>query len=201
MISATNVGTQGAANVGETRAPEDVDVSQMTREELIAHNLKVMEAHFHNENPESIDRAIALYAPDIVWEAPNRGQVYTDPAQVREAYLAIFRTVRFNRTITLRRFATENFGFDDQLCDMTVIGDEMPNLGFEPGDRISMRLIHCFEMKDGKIAREIAYEMARPYGGPTDFDSIPPGSTVKEFPAGPHFSELAPVHFGNDGKC
>jgi hypothetical protein len=45
--------------------------------------------------------------------------------------------------------------------------DEMPNLGFKPGDRISMRLVHS-SMNDGKIAREIAYEMARPYGGPTD---------------------------------
>lgn len=200
MISAANVGTQAAADAGEARAPEDVDVSQMTREELIARNLEVIEAHFHNENPESIDKALALYAADIVWEAPNRGQVYTDPARVREAYMAIFRTVHFNRTITLRRFATENFVFDDQLCDMTVVGDEMPNLGFEPGDRISMRLVHCFEMKDGKIAREIAYEMSRPYGGPADFDSIPPGSTVVEFPEGPHFSELTPVRFDNDGK-
>jgi hypothetical protein len=63
-----------------------------------------------------------------------------------------------------------------------------------------MRLVHCFEMKDGKIAREIAYEMSRSYGGPTDVDSIPSGSTVTDFPEGPHFSELAPAHFDNDGK-
>src|SRR3954447_3914903 len=182
MISAVNGGMQGADNVGEARAPEGVDVSQMRREELVAHNLKVIEAHFHNENPESIDKALTLYAPDMVWEGPNRGQVYTDPARVREAYMAIFRTVHFNRTITLRRFATEDFVFDDQLCDMTVVGDEMPNLGFKPGKRISMRLVHCFEMKDGKIAREIAYEMSRPYGGPTDFDSIPQASPVVDFP-------------------
>jgi hypothetical protein len=135
----------------------------------------------------------------MVWEGLSRGQVHTDPARVREAYLAIFRTVHFNRTIRLRRFATEDFVFDDQLCDMTVVGDEMPNLGFRPGDRISMRLVHCFEMRDGKIAREIAYEMARPYGGATDLDSIPPGSVVTEFAEGPHSSEPAPVRFGSSG--
>jgi hypothetical protein len=167
----------------------DIDVSTMTPEELAAHNLKVVEAHFHNENPESIDKAIALYGPDVVWEAPNRGQVYTDPKIVKEAYLAIFRTVHFNRAVTLRRFATENFVFDDQLCDLTVVGDEMPNLGFKPGDRISMRLVHCFEMKDGKIAREIAYEMSRPHGGPADFDAIPEGAVVEEFPDGPHYGQ------------
>jgi hypothetical protein len=42
----------------------DVDVSNMSKEELIAHNLKVVQAHFHNETPESVDKAIALYAPN-----------------------------------------------------------------------------------------------------------------------------------------
>lgn len=149
--------------------------------ELVAHNLKVVEAHFHNENPESIDEALAVYGPDIVWEAPNRGQVYTDVDTVRDAYLAIFRTVRFNRATTLRRFATADYVFDDQLCDLTVVGDEMPNLGFSKGDRISMRLVHIFEMRDGKIAREIAYEMSRPFGGPTDRDVIPEGAVTVDY--------------------
>ncbi len=167
----------------------DVDVSGMTREELIAHNIKVVEAHFHNETPDLVDKAIALYATDIVWEAPARGLVYTDPAQVKDAYLGIYRTVHFNKATTLRRFATEDFVFDDQVIDMTVVGEEMPNLGFEPGDRISMRLVHCFEMKDGRIAREIAYEISRPFGGPKDVDSIPEGSVSEDFPNGPHFGQ------------
>jgi hypothetical protein len=80
----------------------DVDVSNMSKEELIAHNLKVVQAHFHNETPESVDKAIALYAPNIVWEAPFRGQLHTDPDDVKDAYMAIFRTVRYNKTTTLR---------------------------------------------------------------------------------------------------
>src|SRR3954469_15908693 len=52
---------KGASMTQAASAPltEDIDVSEMTREELIAHNLKVVEAHFHNENPGSIDKAIA----------------------------------------------------------------------------------------------------------------------------------------------
>jgi hypothetical protein len=161
-----------------------LDVSGLTRDQLIEHNLRVVEAHFHNENPDDVDKAIALYGPGAVWEAPFRGQVYTDPADVKAAYLAIFRTVRFNRTTTLRRFATERFVFDDQIADLTVVGDGMPNLGFKPGDRISMRLVHCFELENGKIVREIAYEMSREYHGPRDHDSIPAGAVVTEFPGG-----------------
>ncbi len=167
----------------------DVDTSTMTREELVAHNLRVVEAHFHNENPDDVDKAIALYGPTIVWEAPVRGQVYTDPQEVKKAYLDIFRTVSFNRTTTLRRFATERFVFDDQIADLTVIGDGMPNLGFRPGDRISMRLVHCFEMDGGKIVREIAYEISREHHGPTDHDAIPPGAVVTEYPGGPHHGQ------------
>ncbi|MDF3312820.1 nuclear transport factor 2 family protein [Rhodococcus sp. T2V] len=168
---------------------EFFDVSGFTRDELIAHNLKVVEAHFHNEAPETIDQAIALYGPDIVWEAPARGMIYTDPAEVRDSYMAIFRTVHFNKTTSLRRFATEHFVFDDQIADLTVVGDEMPNLGFKPGDRISMRLVHCFEMKDGKIAREIAYEISREYHGPLDNDDVPDDASVEVFPDGPHYGQ------------
>jgi hypothetical protein len=166
-----------------------IDVSRMNREELIAHNLKVVEAHFHNETPESVEKAIALYAPSIVWEAPFRGQVYTDTRDVKDAYMAIFKTVRYNKTTTLRRYATETFVFDDQIADLTVVGDQMPNLGFQEGDRISMRLVHLFEMDNGKITREIAYEMSRQYKGPRDNDAIPDDAVVEEFPDGPHYGQ------------
>ena len=167
----------------------DVDVSTMTRDELIAHNLRVVEAHFHNETPESIDKALALYGPDITWEAPGRGMVYDDVDSVKEGYLGIFETVHFNRTITVRRFATEHVVFDDQIADLTVVGNAMPNLGYEPGQRLSMRLVHCFEMKDGKIAREIAYEISRSFGGPLDNDSIPEGAIVTDYPDGPDYGK------------
>lgn len=167
----------------------DIDVSSLSRDELIAHNLRVVEAHFHNENPDNIDEALRLYGPNVVWEAPVRGQVYDDPELVKAAYLAIFRTVHFNRTTLLRRFATERFVFDDQIADLTVVGDEMPNFGFKRGHRVSMRLVHCFEMENGKIVREIAYEISREYHGPRDHDAIPDGSPVTDYPDGPHFGQ------------
>lgn len=167
----------------------DGDVSGLSRDELIAHNLRVVQAHFHNENPADIDKAIALYGPGAVWEAPVRGQVYTDLAQVKESYLAVFRTVHFNRVTVLRQFATERFVFHDQIADLTVVGDEMPNLGYKPGDRLSVRLVHCFELDQGKIIREIAYEISREYHGPTDHDAIPDDAVVTDYPDGPHYGQ------------
>lgn len=153
--------------------------SELTRDEIIERNLQVVESHFHNENPDSVEKAIAMYADEIVWEAPFRGQVYTDRADVLAAYHGIFRTVKYNKTTALRRFATEDFVFDDQLADVEVVGDEMPNLNFPIGARLSVRLIHCFQMKDGRIQREIAYELLRGFGSAIDHDSVPEGSEVE----------------------
>ncbi len=153
----------------------------MTREEIIAHNFRVVDEHFHNENPDDVDKAIALYGPNISWEAPNRGLVYTDPAEVKQGYLGIFRTLVFHKMTSLRRFATEDFVFDDMIAEVTVVGDEMPNLPYPIGTRLNMRLVHCFEMQDGKIVREIAYEMCREKDGPLDHDAIPEGSRVETF--------------------
>lgn len=164
--------------------PETADApdSELSREEIISRNLKVVQAHFHNETPETIDKALELYGPTIVWEAPARGMVYTDPADVREAYLGIFRTIRYHKLTTLRRFATENFVFDDQIGDVTVIGNEMPNLPYAPGTHMNARLVHCFEMKDGKIIREIVYELFREAGSPVDHDVITADAQVQIFP-------------------
>jgi hypothetical protein len=68
----------------------------------------------------------------------------------------------------------------------------MPNLGFNTGDRISMRLVHLFELENGKITREIAYEMSRKYKGPPDIDAIPENAVVVEQPDGPHCGQWWP---------
>ncbi|WP_228798294.1 nuclear transport factor 2 family protein [Nocardia nova] len=155
--------------------------SDLTREEIIARNLEVVQAHFHNENPEDVDKAIALYTEDIVWEAPSRGMLYTDPAEVRSAYMDIFETLVYDKTIALRRFATEDFVMDDQIAHVTVVGDKMPNLPYPIGTKMSVRLVHCFQMRDGKIAREIAYEMWREIDSAEDNDSIPGDAIVEIF--------------------
>jgi hypothetical protein len=156
----------------DTTAPD----SALTREQIIARNLEVVEAHFHNENPEHVEKAIALYGDNISWEAPTRGVVMHDKDEILEAYRGIFRTVAFRRVIPLRRFATEQFVFDDQIGHVTIVGDEMPNIPYPIGSELAVRLTHVFEMKDGKIVREIAYEMWRKEGSPNAVDFVPPGS-------------------------
>jgi len=157
--------------------------SALTREEIEQRNLEVVAAHFHNENPDDVDKAIALYAPDIRWEGPNRGLIYTDAQEIKDAYLGIFRTLAFRKMTNLRRFASGNFVFDDLIAEVDVVGNEMPNMPFPVGTTMNVRLAHCFELRDGLITREIAYEMWREKDGALDHGAIPAGAAVTEFPA------------------
>lgn len=155
--------------------------AELTHEQIIDRNLHVVEAHFHNETPETVEKAIALYDDTIIWEAPSRGVLLDDRDEILESYRGIFNTITYHRTTELRRIATEHFVFDDSIADVTVVGDEMPNLPFGLGTRMNVRLVHLFEMKDGKIQREIAYELWREKGSPADLDFIPDGSVVTDF--------------------
>jgi ketosteroid isomerase-like protein len=151
--------------------------------EIIENNLRTVAAHFHNENPDDIDKALELYTSDAVWEAPGRGQVYQDRETIRAAYLNLFRCGTIHKLTTLRRFATEDYVVDDEILDLTVTQEGIPNLDYPAGTRLSARLVHIFEMRDGKIAREIVYELWRDTDGPSDVDLIPDGAAVVDFSA------------------
>jgi SnoaL-like domain len=157
--------------------------SELTREQIIDRNLRVVEAHFHNENPESVEKAVALYGDEISWEAPTRGIIMTDREEILHAYRGIFRTLHYHKTTALRRFATERFVFDDGIGEVSVVGDEMPNLPYPKGTRMNTRLVHLFELKDGKIINEIAYEMWREVNSPVAVDRVPDGSNVVVYDA------------------
>lgn len=163
----------------ERRHATWVPDSELSHEQIVARNLAAVQAHFHNENPNDVDKAIGLYTDDIVWEAPARGQIYRDAETVRRAYLSIFETIRLHGYVPLRRFATERFVFDDHISDETVVGDPsgIPHLPFAKGSRMSTRMAHVFEMRDGRIAREIAFELWRQKGGAIDNDCIPDGAS------------------------
>ena len=173
-------GVERATNAAKTvdaRVPD----SELTREQVIERNMMAVDAHFHNETPDSVVEAIKLYGDTISWEAPSRGVVMTDKDEILAAYRGIFRTVAYRSFIPIRRFATEKFVFDDQIAHVTVVGDEMVNLPFPKGTDMSVRLAHVFEMKDGKIVKEIAYEIWRKEGAPNAIDAIPEGCAEVKF--------------------
>jgi ketosteroid isomerase-like protein len=124
---------------------------------LIQANLAAVEAHFHNEAANEVEKACDLYTADAVWEGPARGLVFHKKKDVVANYKKMFAAMKGVSFRNLQRFATVDRVVDDSIVHFTLTGP-----GFLPvpvGSRVEMRLVHIFEMRSGKIAKEIAYEM------------------------------------------
>ena len=122
-------------------------------------NLEVVEAHFHSEELNEIEAALELYTDDIVWEAPARGLRFAGKTDVAQNYYQIFGSVKDVSFLNLDRFATEDRVTDDSIVKFTIIKEGY--LPFQIGQQVEMRLVHIFEMRSGKISKEIAVEMPK----------------------------------------
>jgi len=135
----------------------------LTRDGIIARNLAAVADHFANENPDGIARVIAGYTDDIVWEGPARGILIRDKLEVQRAYLRLFESMDVHKVTHLYRFATEDWAFDDSIIEFTLTGDGFTNCPFEPGTRVSMRLVHAFQLREeGADLLDIGGESTRP---------------------------------------
>ena len=129
-------------------------------QDIIQANLATVEAHFHSEAANEVDEALKLYTDDIIWEAPARNLIFQGKEEVGNNYRKIFAAIRDVEFRNLQRFATEDRVLDDSILTFVITQE-----GFLPlpvGQEVEMRLAHIFEMRDGKISKEIAYEMWRP---------------------------------------
>ncbi len=133
----------------------------MTRDEIIAANLAAVEAHFHTEATGEIDRALELYTDDIVWESPARSLFLRGKEATGAMYRRMFESFRVEEFHRLERFATEDRVVDDSVATVVLAGDGVVNAPVPVGSKVEIRLLHVFEMRAGKIARELVFETWR----------------------------------------
>ena len=131
-------------------------------EELIAANLAVVEAHFHSEAVNEVERALELFTDNIVWESPVRGLHLRGKEESGENYRRMFASFAVEGFQTLQRFATEDRVVDDSVITVTLVGDGVVNAPVPVGSKVEIRLLHIFEMRGGKISRETVFEHWRP---------------------------------------
>lgn len=130
----------------------------MTREELIAANMAAVEAHFHTEATGEIEKALELYTDDIVWESPARRLVFRGKEATGEMYRRMFDSFQVEEFRCLQRFATEDRVIDDSVARVVLAGDGVINAPAPVGSKVEIRLLHVFEMRGGKISRELVFE-------------------------------------------
>ena len=130
--------------------------------DFIARNLAAVESHFHSEAQSQVETALKAYTDDIVWDAPalnGLNRCFSGKQAVAENYRKLFASMRDIKFQLLQRFATE-----DRVVDDSFVTFEVAKGGywhFPPGSHIEMRLVHIFEMRDGKISKEIVFDMGR----------------------------------------
>ena len=149
---------------GQDKTALKIEIVEKSKKDRIAENLACVELHFHSEAQNEVEAALDLYTDDIIWEAPapnGLNRSYAGKAAVAESYRELFASMGDVRFQPLQRFATEDRVVDDSLVTFEVLKD-----GFWPhfsvGQKIAMRLVHIFEMRDGKISREIVFDMGQP---------------------------------------
>ncbi len=129
----------------------------------IARNLACVEKHFHSEATDEVEAALDLYTDDIVWDAPalnGLNRCYSGKEAVAKNYRELFASMRNVTFEPLQRFATE-----DRVVDDSKVTFEIARASYWPwalNEKIEMRLVHIFEMRDGKIAKELVFDMGRP---------------------------------------
>jgi len=129
----------------------------------IATNLAAVENHFHSEAANEVEAALKTFTDDIVWEAPapnGLNRVFKGKEAVAKNYRALFASMKDVKFEFLQRFATEDRVVDDSLVTFEVAEDGYWH--FPVGSKVYMRLVHIFEMRDGKISREIVFDMGKP---------------------------------------
>ena len=129
-----------------------------------AKNLACVEGHFHSEAVNDVEAALELYTDDIVFEAAalnGLNRSFSGKQAVAKFYRDLWATMKDVKFQALQRFATEDRVVDDSLVTFEVVRDGCwPH--FSTGQKIEMRLVHIFEMRDGKISKEIVFDMGRP---------------------------------------
>jgi ketosteroid isomerase-like protein len=130
--------------------------------ERTTQNLKAIENHFHSEALSDVAAALETFTDDVVWEAPapnGLNRSFTGKEAVGENYRQLWASMRNVKFQPLQRFATEDRVVDDSMVTFEVAKDGYWH--FPLGSKIDMRLVHIFEMRDGKIVREIVFDMGR----------------------------------------
>jgi ketosteroid isomerase-like protein len=129
----------------------------------IAKNLAVVESHFHSEALKEVEAALKTFTDDIVWEAPapnGLNRSFSGKEAVAKNYRELFASMQNVKFQFLQRFATEDQVVDDSIVTFDIVKDGY--WYFPLGSSIKMRLVHIFEMRDGKISKEIVFDMGRP---------------------------------------
>ena len=115
---------------------------------------ELVNRHFGFEAADDVDGVMSTLVDDAEHEViPSPVGTVDDPEGQRAYYELLFSSITGESVEPLRRYYGEDFLVDETLWHGTV-EDGRPFLCDGKSGPVSFRLLHVFEIRDGKIARE-----------------------------------------------
>jgi ketosteroid isomerase-like protein len=110
--------------------------------------------HFGFEAADDVDGVMSTLTEDAEHEViPSPVGTLRDPARQRAYYEMLFECLEGKEVTPIRRLHGENFLIDETLWH-GHISDGRPFLCDGKSGDVSFRLLHVFEIRNGKISRE-----------------------------------------------
>jgi ketosteroid isomerase-like protein len=125
-------------------------------QEIIQSNMAAVQLHFDAEKAGNWDRIKQMYTEDIIWERACVHQLFKGKEAVAAAYVELFSGLRDYDFHSYDRFATEDRVVDHSLFTFTVAKKGIMPLPV--GTKAKLRLVHIFEMRGGKVSKELVIE-------------------------------------------
>ena len=124
-------------------------MSKLTREEMD----RVIDEHFGYEAKDDIDGVVSTLTDDVEHDVVGSpGSQVMGREAARRYYQGLFPYLKAESVQPLRRLYGEDFMIDETLWTGHITARV---LGAPSGEgRVSFRLLHILEFRDGKISRE-----------------------------------------------
>ena len=117
----------------------------------------LIDQHFRFEASDDVEGVVATLAQDVEHEIiPSPAGLLRDREAIRRLYQRLFSDLRGEGVTPLRRLYGPDFVLDESLWEGQITDG---GLFLCPGrsGRVQFRLLHVFELRDGKIARETVW--------------------------------------------
>jgi steroid delta-isomerase-like uncharacterized protein len=116
----------------------------------------LVEQHLKAEDAGDVDGAVSVYTDDVEHDVVGWPG---GPLHGKDAAREFYRELTANFNIEQQRPTHQYLAADAMILDMQVTGTVTGTLMGLPGNsrRITFRLLHVFEFKDGLISRENAW--------------------------------------------
>ena len=115
---------------------------------------ELINQHFGFEAADDVEGVLASLADEVRHEVvPSPMGEQTDKAGIRAFYKMLFADLKGEGVTPLRRLYGEDFVVDETLWHGRVV-DGRPFLMPGASGKVSFRLLHVFELRDGKISSE-----------------------------------------------